>query len=55
MVNEESYDLQMEEDPIAQDQSLKVNRGWHQQYNSASSDFEVMVLQPPLPQKPWHP
>ena len=55
MVNEESYDLQMEEDPIAQDQSLKVNRGWHQQYNSASSDFEVMVPQPPLPQKPWHP
>jgi len=27
VVNEETYDLQMEEDPTAQDQSPKVNRG----------------------------
>lgn len=26
-VNEESYDLQMEEDPTAQDRSPKANRG----------------------------
>ena len=55
VVNEETYDLQMEEDPTAQDQSPKVNRGWYRQYYSASFDFEVMVLQPPSPQKPWHP
>ena len=56
MVNEESYyDLQMEEDPISQVESPKANIGRHQQCNSGSSDFEVMVLQLPLPQKPWHP
>jgi hypothetical protein len=27
VINEESYDLRMEEDPTAQDRSPKVNRG----------------------------
>lgn len=55
MVNEENYDLQMVEDPNAQDRSPRANKGRYLQVSNVAFDFGVKEPQPPLPQKPWHP
>ena len=53
--NRESYDRQMEEDPIVQDGSPAVNRGQDRQLSNVSFQFGVTEQRLPLPQKPWHP
>jgi hypothetical protein len=55
VVNEENYDLQMVEDPNAQDRSPRANKGRYLQVSNVAFDFGVKEPQPPLPQNPWHP
>jgi hypothetical protein len=55
VVDEENYDLQMVEDPNAQERSQRGNKGRYPQVSNVAFDFGVREPQLPLPQNPWHP